>query len=112
MTASFNAALANIVVPSGAAISRTVIAFEEYADATAVCLIAPASLDGATYTIEVSFDGATFVTLNDGTADIGPPAAGKGRQYVELCGFNFFRIRQSINAGADRTFRASKQWTA
>jgi hypothetical protein len=112
MSVSFNAALADVVVASGAAVSRSVRSADEYSDATAVCIISPAALTAATYTIEVSFDGTTFVTLNDGAADIGPPAAGKGRQYVELIGFNFWRIKQSSNAAADITFKVTKQWTA
>lgn len=112
MSQSFQSWIADVVVLSGATTSRSVRALYEYGDATAIHIQAPAALDATTWTIEVSQDDSTFVTLNDGTADIGPPAAGKGRQYVEMIAAPYFRIKTSVAAAADRTFLVYKQWTA
>jgi hypothetical protein len=110
-TQTFTSSIADVVVASGGTTSRTVEARGEYADATAITIQAPATL-AETCTIEVSSDGTTFVTLSDGTADIGPPAAGKGRQYIEMNGFAYWRIKAGSAAAADRTFKVWKQWSA
>lgn len=121
MGTGFNAVLADVVIASGDTKSRVIRATEEYADAASLNIQAPAALDAVAYTIEVSskyraptdtYVDADFVTLNDGTSDIAPPAAGKGRAYTEIVGFQAFRIKQGgAGAGADRTFMVSKNFT-
>lgn len=110
-TQAFVSALADVVVLSGGTDSRNVVAYGESADASAICIQAPATL-AETCTLQVSFDGTTFAALSDGTVDIAPPLAGKARQYVELIGFPFWRIHAGSAVGADRTFKVWKQWTA
>lgn len=101
-----------ITIAVGAANSN-VIEAKEYWDSPGFMIYAPASISGSpTTTIEVSWNGTTFVTLNDGTADIGPPAAGKGRFYSEMSAANYFRIHRSTNvSGADEIYQMSKHWT-
>lgn len=110
-TVSFVGGLADITIETGQTSSRIVNAAYETADATAVTLMAPATLDAATFTLEGSQDGTTFYTLNDGSSDIGPPAVNKCRQYTELMGYQYWRIKSSGSAAAPRTWKASKQWT-
>lgn len=110
MSQSFNAALKDVVILSGATTSRAVEGVYEYDDAAAITMQAPATL-AETCTLEVSQDSTTFVTLNDGTADIAPPLAGKGRQYIELIGWKYWRIKAGSAAAADRTFKVTKTWT-
>jgi hypothetical protein len=112
MSQAFSSSIADITIANGAAVSRSVRSLYEYMDATAITLQAPSSLDALTFTIETSTDDSTWTTLSDGTADIGPPAAGKSRQYTEMIGSAYFRIKASGNVAADRTFKAYKQWTA
>ena len=111
MSQSFTSNLPPLTIPSGSANSNS-MSFAEFSDATAVTLYGPAALDALTFTLEISRDGSTWVTSNDGTSDIGPPAAVKGRQYTEFLGANYVRIHASGNVAADRTWTASKQWTA
>jgi hypothetical protein len=112
MSANFYAALADVTVASGGTTSRAVYADYEYSDARFLTIQAPATLDAATWTIEVSFDGTTWATLNTGAADIAPPAAGKARQYTEMLSSRYFRIKASSGTAADRTFKVSKQWVS
>ena len=109
-TQTFTSSLADITISSGGTTSRTV-SREETSDAVAITLQAPATLS-ETLTIETSFDGTTFATLNDGSSDIAPPLAGKARQYTELVGWNYWRLKAGSAVGADRTFKAWKQWSA
>lgn len=111
-TQSFVAGIADVTIASGDTISRVVDGKYEYADATAINIQSPATLDAVTFTIEVSYDGTTFATLNDGTSDIAPPAAGKSRQYIEMLGTKSFRLKASSAVSADRTFKLTKQYTA
>ncbi len=111
MSVSFDGWIADVVVASAGTRSRTVSGKDEYSDATAITIQSPATLDGGTWLLRVSQDGSTFAVLNDGTADIGPPGAGKARQYTELLGFKFWEIYNASGTAADRTFKVSKQWT-
>jgi hypothetical protein len=111
MTQSFDARIFNVVIPSGGTTTRTIDGVYEFSDATSIFIQSPATLDAGTYTIQVSHNGVDFATLNDGAADIAPPAAGKGRQYIEMLGAKHFRI-SGPTAAADRTFIVTKQWTA
>lgn len=110
MSQSFQSSIADVVVLSGGTTSRAVSSASEYSDATAIHIQAPATIDAGTWTIETSFDGTTWATLNDGAADIGPPAAAKARQYIEMIGAVYWRIKSPTTA-ADRTFKVHKQWT-
>jgi hypothetical protein len=112
MSTSFISPLADLVVSSGTNASRVVDTSAECHDAAAIAIISPGTLDSATWTLEVSFDGSTFATLHDGTANFAPPPAGSGRQYTELLGFPYWRIKSSANAAANRTFKVSKLWLA
>lgn len=110
MSASFNGNAPPLTIPSGASVSNA-LDFASYSDAASIILYAPATLDALTFTIEGSRDGITFMTLYDGAADIAPPPAGKCRQYIEMIGLNFFRIKASGNVAADRTWSVTKTWT-
>ncbi len=111
MTQSFDARIHEVVILSGQTATRNIVGVYEYSDATAINIQSPATMDAGTYVIQTSFDGTTWAALNDGSNDIGPPAAGKSRQYVEMLSFPFWRI-SGPSAGANRTFLVSKQWTA
>ena len=89
--------------------------------AVAILLIAPAALDGNTYTIQVRRRAAaTWVTLQGGTigtsvADVAPPAATKAFCYdmltYGLSAFHSFRINSSVNVGdADHVWEAIMLW--
>ena len=110
-TQSFVAGIADVTIANGSSTSRVVDGKYEYADATAINIQSPATLPD-TVVIEVSYDGSTFATLNDGTSDIAVPGAGKARQYIEMLGTKSFRLKASSNVAADRTFKLSKQFTA
>ena len=111
MSQSFDAAIENVVILSGATTSRSIGAVDSYSDATAICIQSPSTLDAGTYIIQVSRDGSTWATLEDAGGDITVPAANKARQYTEIHGFKWFRL-SGPTAAADRTFLVSKQWTA
>jgi len=111
MSLAFDARIHDVTVPTGQNASRWIFGTYEYSDATAITIQSPAGLDAGTWTIEVSNDGTTASALNDGTSDIPVPAAGKARQYIEMIGFKFFRIKCSVNVAETRTFLVSKQWT-
>ena len=111
MSQSFDAAIENVVILSGATTSRSIEGVDSYSDATSICIQSPATLDAGTYSIEVSRDASTWATLEDAGGDITVPAATKARQYTEIHGFKWFRIK-GPTAAADRTFLVSKQWTA
>lgn len=111
MTMSFDSRLHDVVISSGGTTTRSINGSYEYSDATAIIIQSPATLDAGTYTIEVSNDGSTWATLEDAGGNLGVPAATKARQYTEILGSRFFRIK-GPTAAADRTFIVSKQWTA
>lgn len=110
MSQSLQGAITELVVSSGSTVSNSLSANYDYSDATQICIQSPGTMDAGTWIIQVSYNGSTWATLNDGSADIGPPAAGKARPYTEMLGFAYFRI-SGPTAAADRTFRVSKQWT-
>jgi hypothetical protein len=117
MPKSFYNKLPDITIPNGAAVSN-IVRSSTYDDAVALGITAPAALDAHTYVIEVNDDpDATaadpeWVVLQAGGADVGPPAAAKGRTYQEMCFFGAFRIKdQTGNVAADRTWKCAKQWT-
>lgn len=111
MSQSFDAAIENVIILSGATNTRSIHGHDAYSDATAICIQSPATLDAGTYSIEVSRDNSTWATLADASGDVTVPAAGKARQYTEIHGFKFFRIK-GPTAAANRVFLVSKQWTA
>jgi hypothetical protein len=111
-TQSFDARLHDVVIPSGQSTTRAIFGTYEYSDATAIVIQAPATLDALTFTIEISNDGSTWATLNDGINNLPVPAAGKAIQYTEVLGSKYFRIKSSGNVAEDRTFLVSKQWTS
>ena len=110
MSQSFVSPLPDLVIANGATASN-VISRNEYADAVSIAIQAPATL-AETVTIQVSYDNSTWATLHDGTADIASPLAGKARQYIEMFGFNYFRLLAGSAVGAARTFKVGKQWVA
>ena len=83
-------------------------------DAVGLGILAPATLDVATYTIEVSdtVAGTVARTLcgSDGTTALAVPAAGKACDRSEILGAVAFRIKQSADCAADRTFTIVKQF--
>jgi hypothetical protein len=112
MTQSFDARLHDVVILSGQSATRAIHGLYEYSDATCIFIQSPGALDAGTYVIQTSANGVDgWVNLNDGSNDIGPPAAGKSRQYVEMIGSPYWRI-SGPSAAANRTFIVSKQWTA
>jgi len=110
MSQSFDAPIHNVVIASGTNATRAIFGTYEYSDATAITIQSPATLDGLTFTIEISNDSSTWATLSDGLNDIPVPIAGKAAQYTDMLGSKYFRIKASGNVAADRTFLVSKQW--
>jgi hypothetical protein len=81
----------------GANVSNVINA-KDLVGCTAFTLFSSTRTDAFTYTIEVSYDdGTTYVTLNDGTADIAAPATGKAIAYANPPCTNM-RIKSSSNA--------------
>lgn len=111
MTSSFNGVIHEVTVANTGTSTRWIDANIEYADATQIHIQSPAVMDAGTWTIETSQDGVTGATLNNGTADIGPPAAGKSRSYTEMLGSKYFRIKTSVAVTSLHTFLVSKQFT-
>lgn len=102
----------DVVIPNGAAASQWVKVADIHEDAVQISLTAPAVLDGVTYTIQVSKDGITSDgTLNNGTTDVAPPAAGKSVNYPPIAA-KYWRIFASGNAAAERRFKLAKIWNA
>lgn len=101
-------------IPSGTNVSNTIDA-NMFHDAASIGILSPATLDALTFTIEVNEkdDGSgTWRTLVDAAGtNIGPPAAGKARQYLELISFASWRIKASGNVSDNRVFDVVKQWT-
>lgn len=111
MTQSFTANAHNFTIPDGGTNSN-VLSFAELGDAAQVVLYAPAAINGGgTLTFEISRDNSTWVTLNDGTNDIGPPAAGKGRPYTEFLGANYVRVHGTSVVTGDTVWGISKTYT-
>ncbi len=119
MSISF-ARLPDLAIPVNTKPSNALTALD-LEDAVAILLIAPDSLDGNTYTIQVRRRAAaTWVTLQAGAignalADVAPPAAGKSFCYDSLVyglpAFHSFRINSSVNVGdALHVWEAIKLW--
>lgn len=102
--------LTDVTVAQSATVSRAV-SYNEYSDATAIHIQSPGTMDAGTWTLETSMNGTDWATLNDGSANIGPPGQGLSRQYTELVAVLYWRIKGPTTA-ADRIFKVSKQWTA
>lgn len=101
----------DLTILTGQTVSRWVESVLETGDANIIAITAPATLDVGTYTLEVSFDGSTAAgTINDGTADVAVPAAGKHCQYENFAA-PYWRIK-GPSAAADRTFKLTKAWNA
>ncbi len=119
MSISF-ARLPDLAIPINTKPSNALTA-EDLEDAVAILLVAPASLDGNTYIIQVRRRAAaTWVTLQAGAigtaiANVAPPAAGKAFCYdmmtYGLSAFHSFRIYSDTNVGdADHVWEAIKLW--
>lgn len=112
---AFNVEMPSLVVPTGAQVSN-ILNSGMYEDAESLTLYAPAALDVTTYTFEGNPDRAAVagspgwvtIQIGDPVADAEPPDAGKGRTFYELPAYQAIRIRQTINAAADRIFKVSK----
>jgi hypothetical protein len=104
------ATIKDLVILSGTQNSRSVAAVYETADANLIGILSPATLPD-TVTIEVSHDDTTFATLNNGTADVAAPAAGKACVYDQLV-FPYWRLHAAAPTAADRTFKVSKNYLA
>lgn len=90
--------------------TSNVLDYTVLGDAESILIEAPAALDAGTYTLEVSQDGVTYVTLQDSSAaDQKVPGAGKGIVYYlsDLGGAQHLRIKGPA-AAADRVFKVSK----
>ena len=119
MSISF-ARLPDLAIPNGTKPSNA-LTDAELEDAVAILLIAPAALDGNTYTIQVRRRAAaTWVTLQAGAigtslADVAPPAAAKAFCYDMLTygfsAFHSFRINSDTNVGdALHIWECVKPW--
>ena len=111
MAQSFDGAIEDVIILSGATTTRNIEGVDYYSDATAICIQSPAALDVGTYSIQVSRDGILWATLEDAGGAITVPIATRARQYTEIHGFKWFRIA-GPTAAANRIFLVSKQWTA
>lgn len=121
MTTSFTDKLPALTIPNGTNVSNILNA-NTYEDAQGIQLHGPSTLgadSGFTYTLEVSpkrdataADQWNTLQSGDPVADTTVPAVGKSRDYPELKNAGSFRIKSSSNVTADRTWQASKQWTA
>lgn len=99
----------SMTIANGATASN-VLDYTVLGDAESVLIEAPAVLDAGTYTLSVSQDGVTYVTLQDSTAtDQKVPGAGKGIVYYlsDLGGAQYLKI-SGPQAAADRVFKVSK----
>jgi hypothetical protein len=113
MTVSFDSLLPSLVILSGATVSNILNAKEHYGDAVGITIQSPGTLDAGTYSIQVSSDGVTFATWQEGAtlADVAVPAVNKATMYETLVGFMYIRLA-GPTAAADRTFKVSKHWTS
>jgi len=110
--------LKDLVIPNGTAVSNILLAKEQYADADAVGIMTPATIDAVAFTVEVSNDPAataasTWFTLQIGSdtlADSSVATASKARVFYEIPVFAAFRIKAASNVAADRTFKANKTY--
>jgi hypothetical protein len=104
--------LKDVTITNGQTISNVIDSASDYSGlAEILTIIAPAALDAATFTIEVSADGATFSTLtSDGAVALTLPGAGKAKPFFfELQSAKFWRIKSSIAVAADRVFQITVQ---
>lgn len=99
-----------LIIPNGQT-SSNVIGVESLSDAANILLMAPVGL-AETVTIQVSNDGINWFTLNDGTADIKTPAAGKAMSYylAALGGAFYLKLLAGAAVAAQRTYLVSKQY--
>ena len=111
----FNTGDVDLTIPINTDVSNIIKAREVYDDAASISLLAPATLDGVTFTLQVTddFDATTSSTwrtlqVNDPPTDINPPAAGKARTYYDLPTYAAFRIKASGNVAAARTWALIK----
>lgn len=115
--AQFTNKLADITIPSGATKSRMVVAEKEYGDARKLFLQTPASIDGKTITIKVTYDQVpnittgNWATLADSTGTaISPAAISKARNVDDLIGTTAFYLEANSAPSLDVTFGCAKQW--
>lgn len=108
-TMLFWASLADITVASGQTSSRVVNCTLECYDAEAICIKTP-TLDGKTWSIQVSDDGITFYTLNDLTGTpIKVPTDGTAIIYNGvLTAFKFMKLVASAGVSTNLLFHWAK----
>src|SRR4051812_38008323 len=110
----FMATLFPLTVATGATVSRSLDMRAEAYDAEAITVQAPASIDGKSYTWEVSLDGTNFATLEDTTETAIPvPAASKAIIYNGVfTGIRLLRLKASGAVSADVVFQLTKSCRA
>lgn len=114
MTQLFRAGLTDLTVLNGATTSRVLDMSKEGFDAEAFVVIAPANVDGKTYSYEVSNDGTLYGTLTD-TAGTNVKVPGQTTAITYngiLTAFKFLRIKASAAPSLDVTFQIAKAWRA
>lgn len=110
-----NFQIPDCVILTGQSVSTVFNSAKHHMTAEALMIMAPAALDAGTYTLEVNPDqlatnastGWTTLQIGDPAADAASPAAGKARLYYELPAAPSWRIKCSVVAVADRTFKVS-----
>lgn len=109
----FQSSLGSLTIPNGSNVSNVIDSKSASYDAESILIIAPATLDAGTYTIEVgntqdNAAGTVFSTLqNEQATDYPVPAQGKAIVY-SLPLWPCFRIKSSVNVAADRAFKVFK----
>lgn len=112
-TQLFFAKMTPATVPTGQAVSRVIDMQKEASDAEAIAVVAPASIDGKTYTWEASVDGGTtYGTVKDtaGTNIIVPGVSAIIIFNGVFTAITHLRIRASANVSADVTFQLGKNF--
>lgn len=109
--ANFVVTCTDLTIAATTTATRWVNSTLETADAIRIGITAPSALDAGVYTLQVSFDGTNSAgTINDGTADVAVPLAGKHYQYNPLVA-PFWRI-VGPTASSNRVFKLTKQCNA
>jgi len=97
-----------ITIASAGTASNVIRMDECYFAADAITLVAPATLDATTFTIQVTQDPdaspVVWTNLNDGVADVSAPLASKTSVYPGPS-YPAFRILAGSAVAADRTWQ-------